>query len=156
MLLQLSQFFSLCPPPLRTPHSLRLLCSLFCTSYSHDYSVTTNFYILIPSPFWPSLPMPPSNNHQNVLCIYDSVSALLECLFCFLDSAVNSLVQVTSYAFWPRNSQVPPFPHSAPPLASSCPCHHSLGSSLFYQESSKTFIFTGVPLPLGFRKPFQD
>ena len=31
----------------------------------------------------------PVGNWQNVLCIYESVSGLLVCLFCFIDSIIN-------------------------------------------------------------------
>ena len=63
---------------------LWLLYSLYCTLHPHDYSVTTDFYFLIPSCFLSSpLITFPSGNHQNILCIYDSVFVWLICLFCF-------------------------------------------------------------------------
>ena len=36
----------------------------------------------------------PSGNYQNVLRIHDSVSVLLVCLICFLDSIVDSCVLI--------------------------------------------------------------
>ena len=86
MLLELSQFFSpLLPSTQTAPHSLRQpllsmsvgraymffgLSFLCCTSHSRDYSVTTNLYFSIPSPFLPIPPTPlPHGNCQNVLCI---------------------------------------------------------------------------------------
>ena len=106
MLLQLSWFFSLYPPPPSTPHSLRqsphhrsypwvmgmsFLATPFPILYftSHGYSVTTSLYFLIPSPLHllPRLPLS-SGNHQN----HDSVSVLLVCLVCFLDSIVDRFI----------------------------------------------------------------
>ena len=57
---------------------------LYCTS--HDCSLTTNLYFLIPSTVLPILPTPlPSGNHQNVFCIYEPVSVLLvHCFFLLL------------------------------------------------------------------------
>ena len=65
-----------------------------------DYSVTNNLYFSIPSPFFshPSNTLP-SGNHQNVLCIYDSVSVLLVHLFCFLDSIVDRYVLIAILLF---------------------------------------------------------
>ena len=105
MLLQLSQFFPLCPhPPSGNPHTivhvhgscmqvLWLLHFLYCTSYPHGYSVTTYLYFLIPSPLHP-LPYTPlsSGNHQNALHTHDSVFVLLVCLVCFLDSIADRSV----------------------------------------------------------------
>ena len=46
--------------------------------------------LLNPFTFSPNPPNPlPAGNHQNVLCIYESVSVLLVCLFWFLDSIVD-------------------------------------------------------------------
>ena len=40
--------------------------------------------LLNPSPLWPLPCAPlPSGNHQNALCMHDSVSVLLVCLLCF-------------------------------------------------------------------------
>ena len=65
---------------------LWLLYFLCCTLHPQDNLVTTNFYF-IPS-LYSLIPPTPlvSGNYQNVLCIYESVSILLVCLFCFLDS----------------------------------------------------------------------
>ena len=114
MLLQLSQFFPLCPNPPSTLHSLTqspYFCSFplvmhvssvatpFPILYfisPHGYSVTTYLYFLILSPLHPfPHTLPSSANHQNALCIHDSVSVPLfvsVCLVCFLDSIVESYV----------------------------------------------------------------
>ena len=61
------------------------LCS---TLHSHNYSISTSPYFLIPSPFSYSLPAVPlpSDSHQSVLCICESVFLLFVHLFCCLDS----------------------------------------------------------------------
>ena len=60
---------------------------------SHGYSVTTYLYFLISSPLHPFPHNPlPSGNHQNALCIHDSVYVLLVCIVCFLDSIANRYV----------------------------------------------------------------
>ena len=90
MLLELSQFSPLVPFHLASPHSLRqspyhcpyswvwLLYFECCTLHPHNYSVTTNLYFLILSPFSPIplTPLPPGNC-PNVPCICESVSVLL-------------------------------------------------------------------------------
>ena len=83
MLLKLSQFFLLCPPPSSTSYSLKpslhhghcscpwaICISSSATPFlilyftSHGYSVTTYLYFLIPSPLHPFSPIPlPSGNH---------------------------------------------------------------------------------------------
>ena len=69
------------------PHQLHFL---FCTLRTHGYSVTIYLYFLIPSHLHPVPYMPlPSSNHQNALHIHDSVSVLLVCLLCFLDSIID-------------------------------------------------------------------
>ena len=65
------------------------LLTIFPVLYLHprDYSVTTNLYFSIPSPFSPSSTCPlPSDIHQSVLCIYESVFVLFVHLYCSLDS----------------------------------------------------------------------
>ena len=116
MLLLLSHFSHLYPPPLKPPnHSLRqcttccpcpwvihkcFLATLFLMLYFASlYSVTTNLYFLIPHPFWSVPQYFPSGNHQNVLCIYDSVTVLLLCLFCSLDSIVDRHISVAILLF---------------------------------------------------------
>ena len=111
MLLQLSWYFPLAPTHL-APHTpslsqffpplfmsmghvyvIWLLHFLYCTLHPHDYSVTTYLYFLIPSPLYPFPHSPlPSGNHQNILCIHDSISFILVCLVCFLDSIVDRFV----------------------------------------------------------------
>ena len=105
MLLQLFQFFPLCPS---TPHSLRqhhivdhvhgslvyilwLLHLLYCTLHPHGYSVTTYLHFLIPLSLcaFPHTLLPSGDNHQNALRIHDSVSVLLVCLVCLLCSIVD-------------------------------------------------------------------
>ena len=72
---------------------LWLRYSLCCCLHLHDYSITTNLYSLIPSPF---LPIPPtsfsSGNHQNILCIYDYVLFCLFVYFVFLSSIIDRYV----------------------------------------------------------------
>ena len=115
MLLQLSQIVPPCPLPPNSPtpsgnphtivharescmYVLWLLYSLYCTLHPHDYSVTTNLYFPITSPFLPNhLTHLPSGTHQIILCIYDSV--LLLCLFCFLDSIVDKYVFIAILLF---------------------------------------------------------
>ena len=98
------QFFPLCIPPPSILHSLRQSphpCScpwVMCVS-----SLATPFPILYITCPWlfcnylfvllnplTSSPIPPhpllSGNHQNSLHVRDSVSVLLVCLVCFLDS----------------------------------------------------------------------
>ena len=68
-------------------------CILYTVLYIHtpDYSVTTNLYFLIHSPFIPSSStLIPSGNHQKVLCIYESVSVLHA--ICFLDLIIDRYV----------------------------------------------------------------
>ena len=110
MLLQLSWFFPLCPPPPSIPYSLSQCphhCS--CPWVMHISSLAPPFptlYFISPwlfsnylfvlltaltsSPI--SLHPLPSGNHQNTLCICDSVSVLLVCLVCFLNSVVDRYV----------------------------------------------------------------
>ena len=60
----------------------------------------TNLYFIIPSHFSPiSLTPFLSGNHQNGLCIYDSVSVLLVHLFCFLDSIVDRYIFIAILLF---------------------------------------------------------
>ena len=60
---------------------------LHCILHPHDFSITGNLYILIPSPLAPTSPTPlPSGNHQNVLYICEFDSVWFAPLFCFLDS----------------------------------------------------------------------
>ena len=78
---------------------LWLLCSLCFTLHPYDYSVTTNLYFLIPSPFSPILlTLLLSGYHQNVLCIYDSVSVLIV-YFVFLDSINDRYVFIAISLF---------------------------------------------------------
>ena len=88
------------PTPSDNPHTivhvqgscicvLWLLYSLCCTSHPHDYSVQTKLYLIwfctnqrCTFTFFAHLLTPlPSSNHQNVLCVYDSVSVLLILFF---------------------------------------------------------------------------
>ena len=119
MLLQLSQIFSLyplhpapslpqaVPTPLFIVHVhgscikvLWLIHFLCCTLHPRGYSVTTYLYFLIPSRLHSSSHIPlPYGNHQNALHTYDSVSVLLVCLVCFLDTFVDILVFITILLF---------------------------------------------------------
>ena len=58
---------------------------LFC-----NYQLVLNAFTL----YTYSPELPPSDNHQNVLFIYGSVSVLLVCLFCFLDSIVDRYILI--------------------------------------------------------------
>ena len=110
----ISPFASLLPS---TPHSLRqsphhcscpwVMCisswlfhSLYCTLHPYVYFATTYLYLLIPSPLH-SFPhnLLPSCTHQNALCIHDSVSVLLVCLVCFLDSVVDRYIFIAILLF---------------------------------------------------------
>ena len=102
--------FPLCPPSLSNPHTLRqsphpcscpwvmgivlwLLHFLYCTSHPHGDSVTTYLYLLIPSPLHPFPHTTlPSGNHQNAPHTHDSVSVLLVCSVCFLDTIVDRYI----------------------------------------------------------------
>ena len=107
-LLQLFWFFLCAPPSLSIPHSLGN-CSrhhCWCPWVIHTNSLATPFpmlyltspwlfynYLFVvfnpltshPSPHTPLL----SSNHPNVLHIHDSISVLLLCLVCFLDSIID-------------------------------------------------------------------
>ena len=107
ILLQLSRFVPLFLSPPSTPHSLRQYphhCS--CTWVMHVSSLATPFPALYFTAYWlfcnylfvllnpltfsPIPPNPlPSDNHQNVLHIHDSVSLLFVCLVCCLDPIVD-------------------------------------------------------------------
>ena len=98
------------PAPSGNPHTivhvhgscicvLWLLYFLCCTLHAHDYSVTINLYFLTPSPFHSPPTSLPSGKHQHVLSIDDSVSDLLVCLFCFLDSIVDRYVLIAILLF---------------------------------------------------------
>ena len=61
--------------------------------HPHGYSVTAYLYFLIPSPLHLFLHIPlPSGNHHNALHIHDSVSVLLVCSVCFLDTIVDRYI----------------------------------------------------------------
>ena len=80
----LRQSSNCCPCPWVMHVCSLVLYSLCCTLHPHDYSLTTNLYFLIPSPFSPILPTPfPCGNHQNILCLCDSVSVLFTLFFRF-------------------------------------------------------------------------
>ena len=107
MLLQLSQFFALCPPvhpatqlpqDIPTPlfmsmgHTRKFFgYSISFTVHPHGYSVTTYLYILFPYLFThcPYAHLP-SGNHQNAPRIHDSVTDLVS-LICFLNSIVDKI-----------------------------------------------------------------
>ena len=95
------------PQAIFTPLSLSIdyACMFFgylflcCILHPHDYSLITNLYHSIPSLLLPNFPTSlPSGNHQNSLCIYDSISVLLVGLF-FLDSIVDRYVFVAILLF---------------------------------------------------------
>ena len=93
MLLHLSQFFPCLPPLLQTPlpplpeavttllsmfmHVLWLLHSLLQYLHPHEFSVTTNLYYLIPSPFLPILPL-------HLASIKTLSVSMILLLFCFV------------------------------------------------------------------------
>ena len=78
---------SSCPWVMHVSSSAAPLPILFLTS---TYFVSTNF-CLNPAPFllFSSFPLP-ADNPPNGLHIYDSVSILLVCLVCYLDSIINN------------------------------------------------------------------
>ena len=81
---------------------IRILSIIFSMLYftSPRLFCSTNLYFLIPSPFLPFSPKPPSScKCQNVPCIYESVSVLLLCLFCFLDSIIDRYAFVAILLF---------------------------------------------------------
>ena len=102
MLLQLSQFFPFCSPPPSTPtpsgnphpivhirgSCLGFLATPFPILYFTTLWLFCNYLFVFLNPLTSS-PIPlyhtQSGNHQNPLCIHDSVSVLLVCLVCFLD-----------------------------------------------------------------------
>ena len=111
MLLQLSHFFPICPPPLGTllpsniplhlVHSMGHECKFF--GFSISYTILgiplsimyLPIMLLNPCTFPPFFPSPhPADNPPNYLHTYDSVPVLVVCLvcFCFLDSVVDSCV----------------------------------------------------------------
>ena len=106
MLLQLSQYFPFAPfyslrqPPPQLFMSMGHVNKFFgcsisytCTLHPHGYSVTTYLYFLISSHLRPfSLSPFPSGIHQNTLHVHDSVSVLLVCLVCSLDSVVDRYI----------------------------------------------------------------
>ena len=91
------------PLPLFT--SMGPACKFFGNSISYAYSrhppaysVPTNVYFLVPSPFPPFPQMPlPTAHHPNVLPICDSVSVLFVHLVCFLDSVVDSYALIAIF-----------------------------------------------------------
>ena len=76
----------MCISSLATPFPILYFTSpwLFC-----------GYLFVLPNPLTSS-PIPhnplPSCNHQNALCIHDSVSVLLVCLLCFLHSIVDRYI----------------------------------------------------------------
>ena len=68
---------------------------LFCD----NQLILLNPFNFLPIPPAPSTPLP-SGSHQNVFCIYEAVSVLLVCLFCFLDSIVNIHVFIAIYVIF--------------------------------------------------------
>ena len=108
MLLQLSQFCPFCPlhqaPPIPSGNPylyccpcpwpyiyvLWLLHVLCCTLYPHNFSVTSNLYSLIPSLVYPSLQLPSYLATIKTFPVY--LIWFLFCLFCFLDSIVDTYV----------------------------------------------------------------
>ena len=121
MLLQLSQFFPLCPPPSSTSHFLRQfpqLCShpwvlhvsSLCTTFSMWYFKSPwlfcNYQFVLPNPSAssPIFPNPlsiwqPSEWSCIHDCIHDSVSVLLLRLVCFLGSIVDRYVFIDTLLF---------------------------------------------------------
>ena len=107
MLSQLSQYFPLFFPPPSTPTSFRqsshhCLCQwVMCVSplatpfpilyFTYPWLLCNyQFVLLNPLTSSPIPPQPlPSGNHQNALCIHDSVSVLLS-LVCSLDSIIDT------------------------------------------------------------------
>ena len=111
MLLELSQLFLFAPctqhhaflQAIHTPLFMSYAYKFF--GYSISYTALyipmaiLRLYFLIPSLLHP-FPHTclTSGNHQNVLCIHDSVSVLV-CLVCFLDSIVDRCVFIAILLF---------------------------------------------------------
>ena len=81
-----------CPWVLR--HDCKFFgCSISCTVLTSPWLLCNYLFVLLnpltssPFPYTPH----PSGNHQNSLCIHDSVS-VLDCLVCFSDSVVDRFV----------------------------------------------------------------
>ena len=82
------------------PHSWLLwyywLCSLCCHLLPHDYSVTTNLYLIIPSPLYP---VPQLSSLLTTISLFSvSVSLFLFCSFCSLDSTYNETIWYLSFS----------------------------------------------------------
>ena len=110
MLLQLSQLSPYCPPspstlpfPQAIPmplfmsmgHTYKFLAAPYPILYFTSPWLFCNYLFVLPNPLTssPILPYPlPSGNHQNHLCIHDSVSVLLVCLVCFLGSIIGRYI----------------------------------------------------------------
>ena len=117
MLLVLSQFFHLCPPPPSTPQFLRQSpCCCSCLWVMSISSLATPFPILYFTAPWPfcnylfvllnpltSSPIPsypPSHlATSKTLCIHDSVSVLLVCLVCFFSSVIDKYTFIAILLF---------------------------------------------------------
>ena len=120
MLLQLSHF-SVChtTPPLQLPQvsptslSMSVSHAYMFFGYSILYAILCipifcnyQFVHLNPLTFFshPSIHPPPTPHLATIktFCIYDSVSVLLVCLFCCLDSIVDKYVfiAILSFIFW--------------------------------------------------------
>ena len=112
MLLQSPQFFSLSPPPSSPVILLPLFMSLGrdISSLASPFSIllltsphlfyTYQLVLLNPFTLYPVIPDPsPTGHHPNVLHICGSVSVLLVCLVCFLDSVVDSYVFIAILMF---------------------------------------------------------
>ena len=117
MLLQLSQSFSISPPPFSTSHTLRQsphqcswpwsmhissLATPFPILYFTSPWLFCNYIIVLLNPLTTS-PIPPhplpAGNHQNALHMHDSVSVLLARLLCSLDSVVDTYVFIAILLF---------------------------------------------------------
>ena len=76
------------------------IVNISCILHAYDYSVPTNLYFLIPSPFSP-FPLPAPPIWQTSKCsLYLWLCLCCVCLFCFLDSAYKSSYRLIWEIIW--------------------------------------------------------
>ena len=96
---------------LGTPHSIEYVLCIECywvywayfpcyTLHPCIYSVTTNFYFLIPLPFSPSPPKPPPLWGPPVCSLYPCICFCCLCLYCSLDSTCEEIIWYLSFSDW--------------------------------------------------------
>lgn len=96
-----------------TPYTVISIQLTIFPCYPHDYFVSTNVYILIPSPSPFSLPAQ-SGSHQNV-------SILFVRFFCSIDSTCQWNLKILSFSVW--LTRLSPTPHSDYQGSTTCKIH---------------------------------